>query len=149
MQNTYLEDVVSGTETVEAQLKPRLEAAPIAPDQYAGVTTRITGWWRWKTVIVPPSAFVIHTRRGRQEPLHCGLGISFRFNPATDAYLAVPAALQTIIVNANCICAERQGVMVQAYVQWIIDDFSQAYRRLDFSDAIDPMGVTTDVPLRP
>jgi hypothetical protein len=32
--------------------------------------------------------------------------------------------------------------MVQAYVQWIIDDFSQAYRRLDFSDASDPMRVT-------
>jgi len=49
--------------------------------------------------------------------------------------------MQTIIINANCICLERQGIMVQAYVQWIIDDFSKAYRKLDFGDPLEPMGV--------
>jgi hypothetical protein len=90
-------------------------------------------------VLVPPNAFVVHTRRGRPAPLHLGLGVSFRFNPATDSYLVVPGAMQTILINAYCICRELQGVVVQAYVQWIIQDFATAYRRLDFGDHEDPM----------
>jgi hypothetical protein len=49
--------------------------------------------------------------------------------------------MQTIIINANCICTERQGVLVQAYVQWVIDDIATAYRKLDFSDPEDPMRI--------
>jgi len=105
------------------------------------VDVRITGWWRWKNVIVPPNAYVVHTRRGHSEPLDIGLGVSFRFDPVTDSFLVVPATMQTIIIHANCICKERQGVLVQGYVQWIIDDFRTAYRKLDFSDEYDPMRV--------
>ena len=36
------------------------------------VDVKITGWGRWKTVIVPPNAHVVHTRRGHAEPLHMG-----------------------------------------------------------------------------
>jgi hypothetical protein len=50
-----------------------------------------------------------------------------------------PGAMQTILINAYCICSELQGVVVQAYVQWIIQDFNTAYRKLDFSDTEDPM----------
>jgi SPFH domain / Band 7 family len=103
------------------------------------VDVRVTGVGRWKTVVVPPNAFVVHTRRGRSEPLHVGLGVSFRFNPATDSYLVVPGAMQTILISAYCICRELQGVLVQAYVQWIIHDFAVAYRKLDFGDPVDPM----------
>jgi regulator of protease activity HflC (stomatin/prohibitin superfamily) len=105
----------------------------------ASVEVRVTGRWRWKTVVVPPNAFVVHTRRGRGEPLNVGLGISFKFNPYTDSFLVVPGAMQTILISAFCICKELQGLLVQAYVQWIIQDFSVAYRKLDFSDAEDPM----------
>ena len=80
-----------------------------------------------------------HPARPRSEPLHIGLGMSFRYNPATDSYLVVPGAMQTILINAYCICRELQGVLVQAYVQWIIEDFSTAYRKLDFGDVEDPM----------
>ncbi|MEU8900015.1 SPFH domain-containing protein [Nocardia sp. NPDC048505] len=103
------------------------------------VEVRVTGFWRWQTVLVPPNAFVVHTRRGRSEPMHIGLGVSFGFNPATDSYLVVPGAMQTILINAYCICSELQGVLVQGYVQWIIEDFGTAYRKLDFSDPVDPM----------
>ncbi|NVI90395.1 SPFH domain-containing protein, partial [Actinomadura sp. BRA 177] len=103
------------------------------------VDVRITGFWRWKNVLVPPNAFVVHTRRGRAEPLHIGLGVSFRFNPSTDSFIVVPGATQTILINAYCICGELQGVLVQGYVQWIIQDFGTAYRKLDFGDADDPM----------
>lgn len=107
------------------------------------VDVRVTGFWRWKTVLVPPNAFVVHTRRGREAPLHVGLGVSFRYNPATDSFLVVPGAMQTIVISAFCICRELQGVVVQAYVQWIIEDFSTAYRKLDFGDAEDPMRLVT------
>src|SRR5581483_8839243 len=36
---------------------------------------------------------------------------------------------------------ERQGVLIQGYVQWIVEDFQTAYRKLDFSDPDDPMRV--------
>ena len=102
---------------------------------------RETGLWLWKRVIVPPNAYVVHTRAGRAMPLTLGLGLSFRYNSMTDAYLIVPAAMQTIGVVANCISKEKQGINVLAYVQWQIDDFSVAYRKLDFSDTYDPLGI--------
>jgi flotillin len=105
------------------------------------VDVRIHGFWRWKTVVVPPNAYVVHTRRGHADPLHLGLGVSFGYDPVRDSYLVVPAAMQTLLINANCICRERQGVLVQGYVQWIIEDFKTAYRKLDFSDTLDPMRV--------
>ena len=143
MKNEYLERVRVGTEAVERDLRSNGQgAADSASGVESVVTTRVTGVWPFKTVIVPPNAYVVHTRRGQSEPLHCGLGISFRFNPFKDAFFVAPAAIQTIIVNANCVSAERQGVMVQAYVQWMIDDFSKAYQRLDLSNQNDPMKVT-------
>jgi hypothetical protein len=116
------------------------EAPPGAPSPRA-INYRITGWWRWKTVVVPPNVYVVHTRRGHTEPMTLGLGTSFAFDPATDAFLLIPASMQTIAINAKCISSERQGVLVQAYVQWIIEDLATAYRRLDFSDPIDPMRI--------
>jgi regulator of protease activity HflC (stomatin/prohibitin superfamily) len=107
------------------------------------VDVKITGWWRWKQVIVPPNAFVVHTRRGHTEPLHCGMGLSFDYNPSTDTFLVVPGTIQTILISANCICKERQGILVQGYVQWAIEDFAAAYKKLDFSDPLDPMRVVT------
>lgn len=105
------------------------------------IEVRETGFFIWKRVIVPPNAYVIHTRIGQQKPVTLGLGLSFRYNPQTDAYLIVPAAMQTIGVVANCISQEKQGINVLAYVQWQISDFSIAYRKLDFSDRNDPIAV--------
>jgi hypothetical protein len=161
--NAYLGEVLADQAQVERELKRRAvplvaaalrpgsaphaaawradEAEAAAPTSARAVDYRITGVWRWKTVIVPPNVYVVHTRRGHAEPVTMGLGSSFRFDPETDAFLLIPASMQTIAVNAKCIAAERQGVLVQAYVQWIIDDLSVAYRRLDFSDVTDPMRV--------
>ncbi|MFF5258302.1 SPFH domain-containing protein [Actinomadura viridis] len=166
--NTYLQQVVAQQAVLEDDLKARRgpsgaampppppgapPAGPLAkreralggaPGDRGGsapgpVDVRISGFWRWKNVLVPPNAFVVHTRRGRERPLHIGLGVSFRFNPATDSFLVVPGATQTILINAYCICRELQGVLVQGYVQWIIQDFAVAYRKLDFGDDEDPM----------
>lgn len=45
------------------------------------IKVRITGFGIWKRVIVPPNAYVIHTRIGKSQPVTIGLGISFRYNP--------------------------------------------------------------------
>src|SRR5215831_9432963 len=156
--NSYQGEVLEQQKQVESHLKRKRMASRSAQMAVAGkrelavveggaagggraVDYRITGWWRWKTVVVPPNVYVVHTRRGHAEPLTLGLGTSFRFDPATDAFLLIPASMQTIAINAKCISSERQGVLVQAYVQWIIDDLATAYRRLDFSDPIDPMRI--------
>jgi flotillin len=166
VKNSYLEQVAQQGRQLEADLRPRRlgkMAANVAPLAGAGaaapyeevaferagadapstgsggVDVRVTGFWRWKNVVVPPNAYVVHTRRGHEKPLHIGLGVSFRYDPTTDAFLVVPSAMQTILINANCVCRERQGVLVQGYVQWIVDDFPTAYRKLDFTDATDPM----------
>jgi regulator of protease activity HflC (stomatin/prohibitin superfamily) len=150
VRNAYLEQVVQEKAQLEEDLRVRgRKRAAMVPAQRSqivepmpqGLGVRITGFWRWKNVIVPPSCYVVHTRRGREEPLHMGLGVSFRFDPMTDAFLVVPAAMQTIIIHANCICKERQGIVVQGYVQWIIDDFGTAYRKLDLTDPDEPMRV--------
>jgi hypothetical protein len=157
-RNEYLDRVVAEQQVLEQNLRTKRAAPkPAAPAQAAApaaqarvaaaeeatrgasVEVRVTGFWRWKTVLVPPNAFVVHTRRGRPEPLHVGLGVSFRYRPQTDAFLVVPGAMQTILISAFSICRELQGVVVQAYVQWRIEDFATAYRRLDFSDPEDPM----------
>ena len=143
MKNEYLEKVQAGTEEIQEKLNSSSRLGSQNPSKDSTVVnTRITGVWPFKTVIVPPNAFVVHTRQGHKEPIHCGLGISFRFNPLRDAFFVAPAAIQTILVNANCVSIERQGVMVQAYVQWMIDDFEKAYQRLDLSNQQDPMKVT-------
>ncbi len=122
-------------DSVDYDVAPNLPSPPRPPDY------RITGFWFWKAVVVQPNVYVVHTRRGQAEPVHMGLGVSFGYNPYTDAFVVIPAAMQTLLINAKCICAERQGVLVQGYVQWIIDDLGTAYRKLDFSDAEDPMRV--------
>jgi hypothetical protein len=105
------------------------------------VRVRETGFWPFKRIIVPPNVYVVHTRIGRKEPVTIGLGLSFRYNPNTDAYLIVPAAMQTIGIVANGISREKQGINILAYVQWQINDFAVAYRKLDFSDSRDPLGI--------
>jgi SPFH domain / Band 7 family len=159
VKNEYLDQVREQQQRLEVDLKARKAMAPaqmqaqnvlpmrraaaaaVAERTGTAVDVRITGFWRWKTVIVPPNAYVVHTRRGHAQPLHIGLGVSFRFDPALDSFIVAPGAMQTIIINAHCICRELQGLLVQGYVQWIIEDFATAYRKLDFTDAEDPMRV--------
>lgn len=156
-RNEYLEQVKAQQVQLETDLKVRpsapssmamprraraqlMEAAPAAGGATAhDLGVRVRGFWRWKTVLVPPNVYVVHTRRGRKDPVTLGIGVSFRFDPYTDTFLIVPATMQTILISAACICREFQGLFVQGYVQWIIDDFAVACRKLDFSDPSDPM----------
>jgi regulator of protease activity HflC (stomatin/prohibitin superfamily) len=138
--NAYLDRVVAQQAALAEDLRPAKASTVRSAN---AVPVRVTGIGRWKTVLVPPNAFVVHTRRGRSEPVHIGLGISFRYNPYLDSFLVVPGTMQTILLNAYCICRELQGVVVQAYVQWIVEDITTAYQKLDFADADDPMRLVT------
>ena len=161
-RNEYLDQAVAQQERLEQDLRSKRSApAPMAapagvvPQQRGGrqrdrfdggrrpvpsaVDIRVSGFWRWKTVLVPPNAFVVHTRRGQQSRCTSGSAPRSGYDPTRDSYLVVPGAMQTILINAFCICQELQGLVVQAYVQWIIQDFATAYRKLDFSDTEDPM----------
>ena len=154
--NAYLDEVLEQQANVAQELRKQARPAALVargrservPSAQGGampprsaIDVRITGWWRWKTVIVPPNVWVVHTRRGHTEPLHLGLGVSFPYDPYRDGFLVAPATMQTLAINAKCICSERQGILVQAYVQWIVDDFKAAYQKLDFSDLDDPMRI--------
>ena len=160
-RNSYMDEVMqqqadvvqelkkSARPAAQMQMRQRVRMAPHEPPAPGGggstsgngVDVRVTGIWRFQTVLVPPNAWVVHTRRGHAEPLHLGLGVSFSFDPYRDSFLVAPATMQTLAINAKCICAERQGILVQAYVQWIVDDFKAAYQKLDFSDVDDPMRI--------
>ena len=86
VKNVYLEQVKAEQQQIEVDLKAKRMMAPPAPqaargmlrmsaspaDSYAGIPfqgpsasvgpaldVRITGFWRWKTVIVPPNAYVV------------------------------------------------------------------------------------------
>src|SRR5882724_10093889 len=103
--NEYLNQVVQEQAQVQRELQharkpegPRRAAAdveePARPSRGKvgsspppGINYRITGFWMWQTVVVPPNVYVVHTRRGHPEPLDIGLGISFRYNPFRDAFL--------------------------------------------------------------
>lgn len=151
-ENTYLQQVLEQQEEVARQLR-KAPPTSISSDALAGgnypqnaptgktIDYRMTGFWLWRSVVVPPNVYVVHTRRGHSEPIHIGRGISFGFNPLSDAFLIIPSSVQTILINANCICIERQGILVQAYLQWMIEDIKTAYWKLDFSDPTDPMGI--------
>jgi hypothetical protein len=157
VKNEYMAKVMAQQAQVQQDLRGTRKRSLAAPSPGSGPTmiptsttplpdapavdVRITGFWRWRRVLVPPNVYVVHTRLGHEEPVTCGLGTSFRYNPYTDSFLVVPSAIQTILISANCICRERQGILVQGYVQWIIGDIRTAYRKLDFSDATDPMAV--------
>lgn len=158
VKNQYMADVMERQARIQEDLKGTRRSRSLPPPMSASedrpqalgaapppdgpaVDVRITGFYRWRRVLVPPNAYVVHTRLGHADPVTCGLGTSFRYNPYTDAFLVVPSAIQTILISANCICRERQGILVQGYVQWIIGDIRTAYRKLDFSDPFDPMGV--------
>src|ERR1700761_7127071 len=91
-RNTYLEQVVANQERLQQDMRataaaPTFGAPAPAPGgpTLAGVAApsggdgggsgsnavdvRVTGRLRWRTVVVPPNAFVVHTRRGNETPL--------------------------------------------------------------------------------
>lgn len=80
-------------------------------------------------VTVDPDEFVVHYRNGRV--LHIGRGKSFFCMPF-DTYLKVPGTMRDINFCADQITVETQGVRVQGFLAYKIEDFDRAYQALDF-----------------
>ena len=80
-------------------------------------------------VTVDPDEYVVHYRNGRV--LHIGRGKSFFCMPF-DTYLKVPGTMRDINFCADQITVETQGVRVQGFLAYKIDDFDRAYQALDF-----------------
>ena len=146
-KNDYLEQVMAQQEQVDQALsmpvsrQKKRRPGHAQEAEIGAIDYRITGFWRIKNVIVPPNIYAVHTRRGHTKPIHVGLGLSFRYDPYRDTFILIPAAVQTLLISANCVCQERQGILVQAYVQWVVDDVNLAYQRLDFSPLDEPMRI--------
>src|SRR5262245_21461927 len=74
--NVYLNQVVQEQAQVEQELRRNAPGTAPGPatqsvgaerspgEPAATLNYRITGFWRWKTVVVPPNMHVVHTRRG-------------------------------------------------------------------------------------
>jgi regulator of protease activity HflC (stomatin/prohibitin superfamily) len=80
-------------------------------------------------VSVDPDEFVVHYRNGNV--VHLGRGQSF-FQLPFDTYLKVPGTLRDVNFCADQITLEKQGVRVQGFLAYKIEDFERAYQALDF-----------------
>jgi flotillin len=95
----------------------------------------------WQTIIVSPSTWIVHMRKGHTNPLTVSLGTSITFYPRTDSFLVAPSTVQTLMINATTITKEKQGCLVQAYLQYVIQDFSLCYKKVDISDLREPFKI--------
>mgnify|MGYP006278297129 CR=1 FL=1 len=91
----------------------------------------VLGIWCYKKfyISVKPDEYVIHYGRGGMVK-HCGRGISFFCWPG-ETYIAVPSTIRDVNFCADQITQEKQGVRVQGFMAYRIDDFEKAYQTLD------------------
>ena len=80
-------------------------------------------------VSINPDEFVIHYGRGGRIK-HSGRGVSFFCWPG-ETYIAVPSTIRDVNYCADQITLEKQGVRVQGFLAYRIDDFELAYQTLD------------------
>ena len=80
-------------------------------------------------VSINPDEFVIHYGRGGRIK-HTGRGVSFFCWPG-ETYIAVPSTIRDVNFVADQITSEKQGVRVQGFLAYRIDDFELAYQTLD------------------
>jgi regulator of protease activity HflC (stomatin/prohibitin superfamily) len=80
-------------------------------------------------VSINPDEFVIHYGRGGRIK-HTGRGVSFFCWPG-ETYIAVPSTIRDVNYVADQITCEKQGVRVQGFLAYRIDDFQLAYQTLD------------------
>lgn len=95
-----------------------------------GAFIALFSWAYYKFFVsVRPDEYVIHYGRGGRVK-HCGRGISFFCWPG-ETYIAVPSTLRDVNFCADQITKEKQGVRVQGFMAYRIDDFEKAYQTLD------------------
>jgi len=93
------------------------------------ITLGIVSAYRKFFVSINPDEFVIHYGRGGLIK-HSGRGVSFFCWPG-ETYIAVPSTIRDVNYCADQITVEKQGVRVQGFLAYRIDDFELAYQTLD------------------
>jgi hypothetical protein len=83
-------------------------------------------------VTVAPNEYVVHTRLGNIK--NQGLGQTFFFIPFIDSYIKFSVTPHKINFYADNITQERQGVGIDGFLIWSIEDGNKAYKKIDSSD---------------
>jgi hypothetical protein len=83
-------------------------------------------------VTVAPNEYVVHTRLGKIK--NEGLGQTFFLVPMIDSYIKFSITPHKINFYADNITKERQGVGIDGFLIWSIDDGNRAYKKIDSSD---------------
>lgn len=92
-------------------------------------------------VNVAPNEYVVHTRLGKIK--NQGLGKTFFFMPFIDSFVKFSITPRKINFYADNITKEKQGVAIDGFLIWSIEDGEKAYKKIDSYDvcAIDNLSL--------
>src|SRR3989339_433398 len=84
-------------------------------------------------VTIAPNEYVVHTRLGKIK--NQGLGKTFLLYPFIDSYIKFSITPRKINFYADNITLEKQGVGIDGFLIWSIDDGEKAYKKIGDSDS--------------
>lgn len=84
-------------------------------------------------ITVAPNEYVVHTRLGGVK--NQGLGKTFFFIPFIDSYIKFSITPHKINFFADNITTEKQGVGIDGFLIWSIDDGNKAYKKINTCDS--------------
>lgn len=83
-------------------------------------------------ITVAPNEYVVHTRLGNI--INQGLGQTFFCLPFVDSYVKFSITPRKINFYADNITKEKQGVGIDGFLIWSIEDGDKAYKKVDSSE---------------
>ena len=83
-------------------------------------------------VTIAPNEYVVHTRSGKI--MNQGLGKTFFLMPYIDSYIKFSITPRKINFYADNVTQEKQGVGIDGFLIWSIDDGERAYKKIDSYD---------------
>lgn len=84
-------------------------------------------------VTIAPNEYVVHTRLGKIK--NQGLGQTFLLYPFIDSYIKFSITPRKINFYADNITKEKQGVGIDGFLIWSIEDGEKAYKKIGTSDS--------------
>lgn len=84
-------------------------------------------------VTIAPNEYVVHTRLGKIK--NQGLGKTFLLYPFIDSYIKFSITPRKINFYADNITLEKQGVGIDGFLIWSIEDGEKAYKKIGDSDS--------------
>lgn len=84
-------------------------------------------------VTIAPNEYVVHTRLGKIK--NQGLGKTFLLWPLVDSFIKFSITPRKINFYADNITQEKQGVGIDGFLIWSIEDGEKAYKKIGSSDS--------------